>query len=61
MNNPIKKAFSLVEISIVILIVGILIVGISKGADLYQDYRLSYIQSLTRNSIVNRTDGLLYG
>jgi prepilin-type N-terminal cleavage/methylation domain-containing protein len=32
-----KLAFSLVEMSMVILIIGILIAGISGGADLYSD------------------------
>jgi len=36
-----KLAFSLIEISVVILIIGMLIAGISQGIDLYQDARLS--------------------
>ena len=48
------KAFSLVEISIVILIIGILIAGISSGADLFNDYKLATAQKLTLESPVPR-------
>ena len=54
-----NKAFSLVEISVVILVIGILIAGISKGVDLYQDHQLNIAQNLTRNSIVNRIGDLV--
>jgi hypothetical protein len=47
MNNNFKKAFSLVEISIVILVVVILIAGISKGVDLVYDMRLATARALT--------------
>ena len=40
MNNKFKNAFSIIEISIVILVMGILISGVSRGIDLYQDYNL---------------------
>lgn len=51
-------AFSLLEVSVVIMIVGILISGISAGIDLYQDYRLTNAKSLTTNSRVSRIEGL---
>jgi prepilin-type N-terminal cleavage/methylation domain-containing protein len=47
MKNNFKKAFSLIEISIVILVVGILIAGISKGVDLVYDMRLATARALT--------------
>jgi prepilin-type N-terminal cleavage/methylation domain-containing protein len=53
-----KKAFSLIEISVVILIIGMLIAGISQGIDLYQDMRLATARSLTLNSRVNRIEDL---
>ena len=53
-----KKAFSLVELSVVILIIGMLIAGISQGIDLYQDSRLATARSLTQNSRVNRIEDL---
>ena len=52
------KAFSLVEISMVILVIGILIAGISQGIDLYDDYRLTSARNLTKNSLVNRIPDL---
>ncbi|MFZ9470698.1 MAG: type II secretion system protein, partial [Rickettsiales bacterium] len=36
-----RRAFSIIEISVVILIIGILVSSISKGLDLYQDFRLT--------------------
>lgn len=53
-----QKAFSLIEISMVILVIGILIAGISQGIDLYDDYRLNSAQNLTKNSQVNRIPDL---
>jgi len=52
-------AFSLVEISIVIVIIGILIAGISKGADLYQEFKLTTARNLTTNSRVGRIPDLV--
>jgi len=51
-------AFSLIEISMVILVIGILIAGISSGVDLYDDYRLKVAQNLTKNSRVSRIPDL---
>ena len=59
MKNFHKKAFSLVEISIVILIIGILIAGISQGIDLYKDIKLASARSLTKNSRVSRIPNLI--
>ena len=53
-----KLAFSLLEMSIVILIVGILISWVSKGIDLYADYRFIVAKNLTKNSRVGRIDDL---
>jgi prepilin-type N-terminal cleavage/methylation domain-containing protein len=47
MKNNFKKAFSLIEISMVILVIGILIAGISKGVDLVYDMRLATARALT--------------
>jgi prepilin-type N-terminal cleavage/methylation domain-containing protein len=52
------KAFSLLEISLVILIIGILIAGISTGVDLLYDSKLATAQSLTKSAPVPRIDGL---
>ena len=52
------KAFSLIEISVVIVIIGILIAGISSGIDLYQEYRSTVARSLTTNSPLIRINDL---
>lgn len=58
MKNNFKKAFSLVEISIVILVVGVLIAGISKGIDMVYDMRLVTARSLTDKAPVPNVEGL---
>ena len=58
-NDYRKKAFSLIEISVVILIIGILISGISNGIDLYLDSRIASARSLTLNSRVGRISNLV--
>ena len=58
MKNNFKKAFSLIEISIVILIVGILIAGISQGVDMVYDMRLSSARSLTDKAPMYGIDNL---
>jgi len=47
-----KKAFSLIELSIVILIIGLLVAGIVKGRSLYTNMRVSSAASITNSSIV---------
>ncbi len=54
-----NTAFSLIEISIIAIIIGILIAGISSGIDLYQDFKLSNAKTLTINSRVQRINGLV--
>jgi prepilin-type N-terminal cleavage/methylation domain-containing protein len=53
-----KKAFSLVEISVVIVIIGILIAGVSQGIDLYNEFKLNNARTLTLNSVVPRISNL---
>ena len=53
-----KKAFSLTELSMVILIIGILIGGISLGIDLYKDFIKLNVKKLTLNSPAGRTPDL---
>ena len=57
-NNKFKKAFSTIEISIVILVIGILVSGVAKGIDLYQDYNLEVAKNLTSKSIVSRLNNV---
>ena len=58
MKNNFKKAFSLFEISIAILIVGILTAAISKGVDLAYDMRLATARSLTDKAPIYGIDNL---
>jgi prepilin-type N-terminal cleavage/methylation domain-containing protein len=54
-----QKAFSLIEISVVIVIIGILIAGVSQGIDLYEDFRLNNAKTLTLNSRAGRVPDLV--
>jgi prepilin-type N-terminal cleavage/methylation domain-containing protein len=47
-----KKAFSLIELSIVILIIGILIAGVTQSSRLIEQFNLSSATSLTKSSPV---------
>ncbi len=54
-----NKGFSLVELSIVILIIGVLIAGVSQGIDLLQDSRLAAARMVTQSSRVNSIKNLV--
>ena len=58
LNKNHKKAFSLVEISIVILIIGLLIAGISKASDMIFDANIASGRSLTKGAKVGRMPSL---
>jgi len=53
------KAFSLLELSIVILCFGLLIGAISQSSNIYKKYQLSNARSLTLSSEINGIDGLI--
>lgn len=59
MRNFKNKAFSLVELSIVILIIGILLVGIAESSRLISEFKLTSARSLTQGSNVNSISGLV--
>jgi prepilin-type N-terminal cleavage/methylation domain-containing protein len=52
------KAFSLIELSIVILVIGILIAGTLEGSVLYSKFKIKTAQSITINSDVNSIEDL---
>lgn len=54
-----RKAFSLIELSIVILIIGILIAGVTKGSILINKMRLSTARSLTQSAPVSSVKDLI--
>lgn len=47
-----NKAFSLIELSIVILIIGILVAGVTQSSRLIKKFNLQSAQNITRNSPV---------
>jgi len=57
-NSHKKQAFSLLELSVVIVIIGILITGIMKGSSLIASSRLNSARSLTARSPVGEINGL---
>lgn len=52
-------AFSIVELSIVILVIGLIIGGISTSTYLIKQFRLSNARSLTQSSPVSSIEGLV--
>jgi len=55
-----KKAFSLIELSIVLLIIGIIIAGVTNATSLISKYRLSIARQLTQNAPMNAMTGLMF-
>jgi prepilin-type N-terminal cleavage/methylation domain-containing protein len=53
-----KLGFSLIELSVVILIIGILIIGVSKGSILLNEAKLKSAKSLTSASPLHTMDDL---
>ena len=53
-----KRAFSLLELSVVILVIGILITGVMKGGSLVSASRLNAARSLTARAPVGEINGL---
>ncbi len=51
-------AFSLIELSIVVLIIGILIAGVTQGSRLVTQFRLTTARALTRSSPITSISGL---
>ncbi len=53
-----KKAFSLIELSIVILIIGILVAGVTQASRLVAQMRLASARAITQSSPVTSISGL---
>lgn len=58
MRTSKSKAFSLIELSIVILIIGILIAGVTQGSRLIAQMKLNTARSLTKSAPVASIKGL---
>ncbi len=54
-----NRAFSLIELSIVVLIIGILIAGVTQGSRLVNSSKVQTAQTLTQSSPVTSVQGLL--
>jgi prepilin-type N-terminal cleavage/methylation domain-containing protein len=53
-----QKAFSLIELSIVVLIIGILVAGATQGSRMVKQSRIKTAQNLTSGSGINAISGL---
>jgi prepilin-type N-terminal cleavage/methylation domain-containing protein len=59
-NKKTKKfAFSLIELSIVILIIGILMIGVNQGYNLVRSAQISNARGITAKSPIQQMQGLL--
>lgn len=54
-----KRAFSLIEISLVLLIIGIIIAGVTQSSDLVLSYKVMMARNTTKNSPVAATANLI--
>jgi prepilin-type N-terminal cleavage/methylation domain-containing protein len=54
-----KKAFSIIELSVVILVIGILVIGITQGSRILAESKLKSARTLTDSSPVNSMLGLV--
>ncbi len=54
------SAFSLIELSIVILVIGLLIAGVATGSKLIRDSRLKTARAFSQSSVVSGLDGLVF-
>ena len=52
-HKNLKKAFSLIELSVVVLIIGILIAGITSGSRLVRNSKLASAAQFTKSSDIN--------
>jgi len=60
MSKILSKAFSLIELSIVILIIGILVAGVTTSSRLISRMRLQAAQNITSSSPINTIKDLVF-
>ena len=60
MKNKFRKAYSMIEMSLLILIMGILFAGAYQGINIYSETHLSSARTLSQNSIVPRLQNLAF-
>ncbi len=59
MKIKFKSAFSLIELSVVILVIGILVVGITTGSRIISEAKIKSARALTKSSPVNSINDLV--
>jgi prepilin-type N-terminal cleavage/methylation domain-containing protein len=59
MNKSSKLGFSLIELSVVILVIGILVIGITQGSRIISEAKLKSARALTISSPVNSNANLI--
>ncbi len=60
MSNNFRKAYSMIEMSLLIIIIGILFAGVSQGFNIYNETHISGARTLTQNSIISRIGNLVF-
>ncbi len=61
LSRPVwKLGFSLIELSVVILVIGLLVIGITQGSRVITASKLKSAQALTQSSPVSSTSGLVF-
>lgn len=58
MVKKVKKAFSLIELAVVLVVIGVLTIAITKGSSLIKSARISSAQSLTASAKIHEIEGL---
>jgi prepilin-type N-terminal cleavage/methylation domain-containing protein len=58
MKKQSKLGFSLIELSVVILVIGILVIGITQGSRIISEAKIKSVLAITRSSPVNSINGL---
>jgi prepilin-type N-terminal cleavage/methylation domain-containing protein len=59
LQTKFKKAFSLIELSIVVLIIAILIAGVVQGSRLFQSFKINTARTITQSSPISGIKGLV--
>ncbi len=53
-----RKGFTLIEIAVVILVIGVLIAGISQAMEMFAEASLKSARNLSKSSRISRIDDL---
>ena len=53
-----RKAFTLIEIAVVIIVIGVLIAGIAQAMEMFAEASLKSARNLSKSSLLGRVDDL---